>query len=135
MGSVLTLLLRWLSGGVLEKVLALLRMRADTELGQDRLRSEVAIAVVQAEKDSRRAASDVLISEQGWWLTAMIRPLFVYPLLAWWWLVIADSIFLFRWNVAALPRPLDEWAGWIVAAYFVTRPIEKLADGLLRRRA
>ncbi|MFG1466581.1 hypothetical protein V5F77_27525 [Xanthobacter sp. DSM 24535] len=135
LAGIFAFLLRLLSGGLLDKVLGALRARADTELAHERLRTDITISAVQAEVESRRVAGDIVIAEQGWWVTAMIRPLFVYPLLAWWWLVILDSIFLFRWNIAALPKPLDEWAGWIVAAYFVTRPFEKIAEGLMRRRA
>ncbi|MEM6463341.1 MAG: phage terminase large subunit [Pseudomonadota bacterium] len=56
---------------------------------------------------------------------------FVIPLGVWFAAVVADSLFHFTWNVAALPPPLDTWAGWIVSALF-------LVDGgkvLLRRNA
>lgn len=129
-GPLLTAVLRLLSGGLLDQVMGLLKARADRDAQRDRLDTEAAIAAIQAEVQARRAAADVLIAEQGWWLTAIIRPLFVLPLAIWWCAVIADSIFMFSWNVAALPKPLDEWAGWIVLAYFVTAPF-----GVKRRGA
>lgn len=121
-GPVLSGLLRLLSGGLLDQVVALLRQRMDGDVQRARLDTEAAIAAVQAELEARRAAADMVKAEQGWWLTAMIRPLFVLPLAVWWCAVILDSIGGFRWNVAALPPPLDEWAGWIIAAYFITAP-------------
>ncbi len=44
---------------------------------------------------------------------------FVLPLGVWFSAVVADSIFHFTWNVAALLPPLDMWAGWIVSALFL----------------
>ena len=44
---------------------------------------------------------------------------FVLPLGIWFAAVVADSIFHFDWNVAALPSPLDQWAGWIISALFL----------------
>lgn len=124
-GAILAALLRALSGGLLEQVLAILRQRSDAEVAQARLRTDVAIQAITAEQAARLAARDVVVAEQKWWVTASIRPLFALPLLIWWWAVIADSIFLFRWNVAALPKPLDEWAGWIMLAYFLAAPFDR----------
>ena len=123
--KLLAIILRALSGGLLEKVLAILRQRSDVEVAQARLRTDVAIQTITAEQAARLAARDVVVAEQQRWWTASIRPLFALPLLIWWWAVIADSIFLFRWNVAALPKPLDEWAGWIMLAYFLAAPFDR----------
>lgn len=122
LAPVLSGLLRLLSGGLLDQVVGLLRARQDREGQRDRLDTEAAMAAVQAELEARRAAADIVRAEQGWWLTAMIRPLFVLPLAVWWAAVILDSIGRFAWSVAALPAPLDEWAGWIIAGYFLTAP-------------
>lgn len=126
-GAILAALLRALSGGLLEQVLAVLRQRSDAEVAQARMRTDVAIQAITAEQAARLAARDVVVAEQRWWVTASIRPLFALPLLIWWWAVIADSIFRFPWSIAALPKPLDEWAGWIVLAYFLAAPFDRLA--------
>jgi hypothetical protein len=131
--AILAVILKWLAGGVLDRVMAFLEHRMDAETERDRLTRDVVIEAVRAEIEARKAARDIVLAEQGWWVTAMVRPLFVYPLIAWWAAVIADSIFAFAWDVAALPAPLDEWSGWIVAAYFVTRPVEKMVRGYVNR--
>ncbi|HOV02935.1 MAG TPA: hypothetical protein PLG99_00895 [Kaistiaceae bacterium] len=131
--GLLATLLRWLSGGMLTRVLDHLERRADAETERQRLQTDVAIETIRAEVTARRAAADIVIAEQGWWVTALIRPAFAWPLAIWWGAVIADSLFQFEWNVAALPAPLDEWSGWIIGAYFVTRPFEKVARGYLAR--
>jgi hypothetical protein len=47
--------------------------------------------------------------------------------------VIADSLFHFEWNVAALPPPLDDWAAAIVAALFLVDGGERIARLFLAR--
>jgi len=82
---------------------------------------------VELEIVRREIHRDILLAEQDWWVTRLIRPAFAYPLIVWWIAVIADSLFLWEWNVAALPAPLDEWSGWIVSAFFIGRSGEKIA--------
>lgn len=120
--GILAALMRLLSGGLLEQVLTILRQRSDTEVAQARMRTETTIAAIQAEVAARTAARDVVVAEQKWWLTAAIRPAFAAPLLLWWWLMIADAVLPWRLGIRNLPTPLDEWAGWIVLAYFLTAP-------------
>lgn len=132
--AIFTKVLSWLSGGMLDRMLDHLERRADSETERERIRTNVTIEEIKAEIESRRAARDIVIAEQGWWVTALIRPAFAWPLAIWWAAVIADSLFRFEWNVAALPAPLDEWSGWIIAAYFLTRPIEKAARSFIHGR-
>ena len=132
MTALLAALLRWLGGGVLDKVLAHLSARAAAEGEAERLRSEAAIEAVRAEVDRRRAQRDVLIAEQGSWLTRLPRPLFAIPLGIWWAAVIADSLMHFSWNVAALPPPLDEWAGAIITALFLVEGAERVTGRLAK---
>lgn len=123
-----------LGGGVADRILSHLERRADIENGRDKLRAEVTVDTVRSELAVRQAARDIVLAEQGWWVTALIRPAFAWPIAIWSGAVVADSLFHFTWNVAALPAPLDEWAGWIVAAYFLTRPMEKVARGFFHSR-
>lgn len=96
------------------------------------------IAERNARRDEELARTEalraIILAEQGWRVTAWIRPLFAYPLIVWWTAVIADSIWFHSGSVQALPAPLDEWARAIVAAYFVSRPIEKIARAVLASR-
>ena len=39
----------------------------------------------------------------------------------------ADSVFAFSWNVAALPAPLDDWAGAILASLFLVDGMKGVA--------
>ncbi|SDR15796.1 3TM-type holin [Pseudovibrio sp. Tun.PSC04-5.I4] len=124
-----------LGGGVLDRVLGFFETQAKSENEALRIRATVTSEEIRAELDSRRAARDIVLAEQGWWVTAMIRPAFAWPIVIWSGAIVADSLFHFDWNVAALPEPLNEWAGWIVGAYFLTRPFEKAIRGANTRRA
>ncbi|MDD7908545.1 3TM-type holin [Pseudovibrio exalbescens] len=123
-----------LGGKTVDTVLAHLERKADTQTDRQRIKAQITIEQIRAEIAAQQSARDIVLAEQGWWLTAMIRPAFAWPLIAWWFAVILDSIFKFSWSVAALPSPLDEWAGWIIAAYFMARPLEKLGRGYLHSR-
>lgn len=125
LGGVLAAIMRLLSGGLLEQVLAILRQRSDAEVAQARMRTDMAISAIQAEVAARTAARDIVVAEQKWWVTAAIRPAFALPLLLWWWLMIADAVSPWPMGIRNLPAPLDEWAGWIVLAYFLTAPFDR----------
>ena len=64
----------------------------------------------------------------GFWLMLA----FVAPLALWWGAVLAYSVFWCagcvypqEWTIAALPAPLDEWAGLIVLSIFGVIGIER----------
>ncbi|KZL25659.1 hypothetical protein [Pseudovibrio sp. Ad37] len=127
--------LSWLSGGALDRVLSHLEKRADSDNERERISAGLAAEELKAELESRRAARDIVLAEQGWWVTAMIRPAFAWPIVIHSGAIVADSLFHFEWDVAKLPDPLGTWAGWIVGAYFLTRPFEKAIRGAFARRA
>ncbi|WP_310620903.1 hypothetical protein [Flexibacterium corallicola] len=137
MGFLLTLgtrIFSFLGSGVLDRIFSHIEQRSAQENERDRIAAEVTKESIRAEVEARRAARDIVLAEQGWWVTAMIRPAFAWPIVIWSGAIVADSLFHFEWNVAALPSPLNEWAGWIVAAYFLTRPFEKALRGAISRR-
>ena len=120
-------LVRFLGDGILSRVVGYLEKKQDADTTKDGHARDVAVEALKAEIAARQAAAEIVKAEQGWWVTAMIRPAFAYPLALWWAAVIFDSIFHFGWKISALPTPLSEWAGWIVLSFFVTRPFEKAA--------
>jgi hypothetical protein len=134
MTGVIALVLRLLGGGLLDKVLGSLKARADSEVERERIGATVAIEHVKAELARRQAQRDVLVAEQGRTVTALMRPAFAYPLALYYGAVIADSLFLFNWNVAALPSPIGDWSGWIISAIFLSESGERIAQTVMRRR-
>lgn len=106
-------ILRWLTGGVLDRVLASVDKQIEAKTDRETLKAEIIKEHMRTRPDFMRAG--------GFWL--MI--LFAAPLAVWWAAVIVYSIFWCArcaypqaWTVAALPAPLDQWAGLIVMSIF-----------------
>lgn len=96
-----------LTGGSLEKVLDIIDKQVDTGVRQEEIKAEVIQTWIKAQTQ--------LLVGRTWWFQLF----FVIPLGVWWSAVCLDSILPGQWNIAALPSPLDEWAGWIIGALFV----------------
>lgn len=122
--------LNLVTGGLLDKLLDFGNTWLEKRNERIRIEREMFGDVVRAEIRAKMAARDVLLAEQGWWVTAMIRPLFAYPLIAYTWAIVADSIYFHSGSIQQLPPFLEEWYGWIVAAYFLMRPVEKGARSI-----
>ena len=100
---------------------------------QDAHAVELAIKEIEAEISARKEASAIVIAEQGRGYTAIIRPLFAYPLIIYFWkIVIWDKVL--GWGTTdPLDGMIGDWAGWIIVAYFGGRSIEKVARIFGRR--
>lgn len=134
MRVLLGLLCRFLSSGILDRTLDALKARADNAVERERLDATVAVEHIKAELARRQAQRDVLLAEQGRLVTSLMRPVFAYPLAAYYAAVIADSLLQFRWNVAALPAPIGDWSGWIISAIFLSETSERITRTLVARR-
>lgn len=88
---------------------------------------------IKADIELNRIKKEMHVINQGWWATRWIVPGFAYPLIVWWGAVILDSLYQFpNWNVAALPPPLDEWAGAIIMSFFAVRGVEVIGNAVGR---
>ncbi|MHC5654267.1 hypothetical protein [Stappia sp.] len=114
-------LLGLLAGPLLAAMVSLLEKRIDAHTRDRDVSAELAAEAIRGEMAARAEARAVLIAEQGHLFSAarIGRLLFVLPLGLWWTAVILDSVFRFSWNVAALPPPLDDWAGAILLSLFL----------------
>lgn len=135
LAALLAFSLRLASSGLLDKALGALKARADSAAERERIDATVAVEHIRAELARRQAQRDVLIAEQGRPVTALMRPAFAYPLAVYYAAVIADSLFHFRWNVAALPAPIGDWSGWIISAIFLSESGERITRTIMRRPA
>jgi hypothetical protein len=111
--SFIKLAFTWLSSGPLDRVLDTVdrKVRADTD--KEVIKSEI----IKAHYTARAAH----MAAGGFWLML----LFALPLGIWYASVITYSIlwcsacaFPQTWVIAALPPPLDEWAGMMIIAIF-----------------
>jgi hypothetical protein len=111
--DVIRLVLSWLSGGVLDRVLKTVDAKIAAETDREALKRDLIVEHYRQRADWMRAG--------GFWLMVM----FAGPLALWWSAVLVYSVLWCAgcaypqdWTIAALPGPLDEWAGLIVMSIF-----------------
>lgn len=111
--DVIRLVLSWLSGGVLDRVLKTVDAKIAAETDREALKRDLIVEHYRQRADWMRAG--------GFWLMVM----FAGPLALWWAAVLVYSVlwcagcaYPQNWTIAALPAPLNEWAGLIVMSIF-----------------
>lgn len=109
----LRLLFGWLASGPLDRILSTVDKRIAAETDREALKADIIKTHYATRADFMRAG--------GFWLMLI----FALPLGVWFAAVCIYSIFLcakcmypVAWSIAALPAPLDQWAGAIVTAIF-----------------
>lgn len=109
-----TSILSWLTGGVLDRILK----SVDNSIDNDTKREEVKAEVIKSYLSSQVA----ILTGRGWWFPL----LFLVPAGFWFAAVCIYSVLWCRacvfpqaWTIAALPPPLDQWMGAIVASLFI----------------
>lgn len=114
-------LMNLLSGGLLSRALDTVDRKISADTDREKLKADLIREHYRTRADWMRAG--------GFWLML----LFAGPLALWWGAVILYSILWCRgcawpvsWSVAALPAPLDEWAGLIVMAIFGVIGLDRL---------
>lgn len=113
--------LGWLTGGVLDRVLDTVDRRIDAESDREKIKSEIIKEAYRQRGDWMRAG--------GFWLMLI----FAAPLGLWWAAVVAYSVvwcagcaYPQEWTIAALPAPLDEWAGLMIISIFGVLGVDRL---------
>lgn len=114
-------LLRWLTGGVLDRVLTTVDRKISADTDREKLKADIIMEHYRQRADWMRAG--------GFWLML----LFAVPLAFWFASVALYSVFWCArcaypqaWVIAALPAPLDEWGWLIVVAIFGVIGVERL---------
>lgn len=132
----LTAILNWLSGGLLDKVLGFVERRQSEKLAA--MNSEQQ----RAHEDrihAREAAKDIRLATAGYWEMRLMTFLIALPFLVHLWLVAWDTYWPQPWNVEKLPAPFDEWEGAILLSFFgvsvVGSGIKAVAGAMAYRRA
>lgn len=108
------------------------------KLGAENTRDAQAVDLakkeIEADIAARASATETIKAEQGWWVTAIIRPLFAVPLALYWSKIVIWDKMLGWGTTDPLTGLVGEWAGLIILAYFVGRPLEKVAMVFGRRK-
>jgi hypothetical protein len=114
---------RWLTGGALDRILDTVDRKVQAESDRERIKADLIAAHYRNRADWMRAG--------GFWLCLI----FAVPLGAWFSAVTVYSIFWCAgcaypqdWTIAALPPPLDEWAGGIIISIFGVIGVTRFRD-------
>lgn len=114
-------LLGFLAGGILDRVLSTVDRKIAAETDREALKADIIREHYRTRADFMRAG--------GFWLML----LFAGPLAFWWAAVLIYSVLWCAgcawpqpWTIAALPAPLDDWAGLIVMAIFGVLGVDRL---------
>jgi hypothetical protein len=136
---IITKLLGLLTGDLVKSVAAFLERRASDALETHKVdvqaSTQVALATVAAEIETRKLQQQLILAESGWWVTAWVRPLLVYPCILHFGAIVLDSTFALQWSIAKLPPPYDSFEQTIILSFFIARPIEKIARTFVAARA
>jgi len=108
---------RWLASfltsGFLDRVLSTVDKRIEAETDREKIKGEIIKEHYSTRADWMRSG--------GFWLCMM----FAVPLAFWFTAVVIYSIFWCKlclypqpWSIAALPPPLDDWAGMMILSIF-----------------
>jgi hypothetical protein len=109
---------KWLTGSTLDRILSSVDHKVDNETERERVRAGIVEEYAKAQV--------ALLSGRGWWFPLF----FIVPLGLWFASVCLYSVlfcagcaFPQSWSIAALPKPLDEWAGAIVGSLFLAKGV------------
>lgn len=109
----LKLFIKWLGGGALDRILDTVDKKVQSETDREKIKGDIIQESYRSRGDWMRAG--------GFWLMLA----FAAPLAFWFASVVAYSTFWCQgcaypkdWYIAALPAPLDEWAGMIIISIF-----------------
>lgn len=107
----IALILKWLGGGVLDRVLSSVDKSIDNETERQRIVGNVIERVAVTEAENRAAAMQ---SRVFWYVWA----LFAVPIGIWLGAVALDSVFLFSGQIADLPPSVKPYADQIIYSLF-----------------
>mgnify|MGYP003326152125 FL=1 len=116
-----------LGGPIVTGLLNAYKAKLDAANTRDAQAVDLAKKEIEGEIAARQAETSLLRQEQGWWVTAMIRPLFAAPFIIFAWkVVIWDKVLGWGTTDALDPNMWNVFLT-VVGAYFGGRTIEKVA--------
>jgi hypothetical protein len=144
LGALVVKLLGFLGGSLfgtlIERVADYLKQKANDDLARFQTGvaadTQVALSRLNAEIETRKIEAELLKADRGWWVTAWIRPLIVYPCVLHFGAIVLDSTPFWTpfgahavgaWGVPKLPAPYDGYEQAILLSFFIARPFEKVA--------
>lgn len=116
--------IKLVTGGALDRVLDTVDHKIDNKTERERIKTQAVESYIKAQAQ--------VLGGRGWWFPLF----FIAPLGFWFASVCLYSVFFCTnciypqtWTIAALPSPLNEWAGVIISSLFLA----KIGDRLIGR--
>lgn len=106
-------LIRWLTGGALDRILETVDRKIAAETDREAVKAEIIKEAYRTQADRMKAGGFWLMLIFAVPLALHFAAVIVYGLL---WC--RGCIYPQEWTIAALPQPLDQWAGLIVMSIF-----------------
>ena len=111
----------WLTGGTLDRILDSVDRKVSDTTERERIKADLITEYTKAQAS--------VLTGRGWWF-----PLFFIVPLGFWFAAVCvysvlwceDCKYAQSWTVAALPPPLDEWAGAIIGSLFIGKVGESI---------
>ena len=117
----LGVILKWLTAGPLDRILDTVDKKVQSETDREKIKGDI----IKAHLSTRAS----YMAAGGFWLMLA----FAGPLALWFASVVVYSILWCQgcaypqeWTIAALPPPLDEWAGIMIVSIFGVVGVTKL---------
>ena len=121
--SILTTVLNWVSGGLLEKITNPLaqayrdKLAADTS--EKKLLAEENIKRLELEQEQRNNAKEIRLATAGFWEMRLLTVAIAVPFIWHLWLVFYDTIRTdINLRIPELPDPFNEYQGAILLSFF-----------------
>lgn len=119
----LGMVLKWLTGGGIsaigKQINRAIEIRETAKTDQAKLDADIVLKQLQARQE-------VLLSEQGKWLTAWIRPAIAAAFVIYIWKIVVWDKVLGLGTTDGLSDNMTWVMTTVVGAYFLTRPFEKI---------
>jgi hypothetical protein len=112
------------------------RARLSAENTSEKVAADLAARELDVERREREVSAQVVVAEQGRWLTALPRPLFAFAFVIYAWKVVVWDKVLGAWTHGVtdpLGGDVAQWGMVVLSAYFGGRSLEKVAKILGRK--
>lgn len=130
LASVLAWLGSLLGGPFAKAAVDAYRAKLSAENTSEKVAADLAARELAVEQREREVSAQIVVAEQGHWLTRLPRPLFAFAFVIYAWKVVVWDKVLGGWTHGAtdpLGGGVARWAMVVLTAYFGGRSLEKVA--------
>lgn len=130
LASILAWLGNLIGGPFAKAAVAAYRAKLSAESTSEKVAADLAARELAVEQREREVSAQIVVAEQGHWLTALPRPLFAFAFVIYAWKVVVWDKVLGAWTHGAtdpLSGDVARWAMVVLTAYFGGRSLEKVA--------